>query len=100
MNKFDAKAIEVKALGKVYESVEELIRYESQVYRVVGKKQETKWNRELGESELVWEDEEKTIPKMVDDWGYVDIPEDQLDEDNVIKIGIWQKVLAMLEKMA
>lgn len=55
--------------------------------------QDTHWKT----GELLWEDEEQTIPKMKKEYDYVDKKE--LDEDNLAKIEAIEVIRTALEKL-
>ena len=66
-------------------------------YRVVGKSEEQMTNWKTGE--LMWEDEEKTVPKMRDEYGYVDLTEDELTDENRATLEAIKVVKEVLEKL-
>lgn len=94
-NKFQEKQILAEVLNELYSTLEEKEKSVHRDYRVVGKKatQRRHWNT----GELMWEDDEKTIPLMEDDWQYVE--KEDLTEEDVLKIKVYKYVMAQLEKM-
>jgi hypothetical protein len=66
-------------------------------YRVVGKSEEQMTNWKTGE--LMWEDEEKTVPKMRDEYGYVDLTEDEMTDENLATLEAIKVVKEVLEKL-
>ena len=94
-NKFKEKQILAEILSDLYNSLEGKENDVRTEYKVVGQKQEKNWRTD----ELVWEDEEKTIPKMVPDWGRVDKTEDEYTEEDMLRLKVLQYVKTQLEKM-
>ena len=94
-NKFKEKQILAEILNDLYNEVEEAEKRARATYQPVGEKQSYDWRN----NELLWEDEEKTIPKMEKDWGYVDKDEDDLTEEDKIRIKVCQYIKTQLEKM-
>ena len=95
-NKFKEKQFTAEILSDLYNEVEEKERSIRTTYTRIGEKQDTDWRRG---GELLWEDEEKTIPKMTDEWGYVDKDEEELTEEDRLKLKVCQNIKAQLEKM-
>ena len=77
INKFKERQIEAEILGELYEKLENDLKYATKSYERVGK--ETEQARDYKTGELLWEDDEQTIPKFRDNWDYVDVPEDELN---------------------
>ena len=82
-------------LAKVEELVQSLERdreYYAQDYKPVAKsdKQATHWKT----GELLWEDEEKTIPKYEDIYDYVD--KEELDDEDKAKITAVDRIIDAL----
>jgi hypothetical protein len=96
-NKFQEKQILAEVLNELYNAVEEKEKRVHYEYKIVGKKdtQSRHWNT----GELIWEDEEKTIPKMEDDWQYVAKADEDLTEEDILKLKVYKYVMAQLEKM-
>lgn len=95
MTKFDEKRIEAEILGELYKFIEEKETGTMRDYRIVGTidEQDTHWKT----GELLWEDEEKTIPKMKAKWGYV-AKEDLTDEEELY-LKVCNRIKSALEKM-
>lgn len=95
LTKFDEKRIEAEILGELYRRLEEKVSETKRDYRRVGfyDEQDVHWKT----GELLWEDEEKTIPKMKDKWGYVD--KEELTEEEELTIQVCLKLKLALEKM-
>ena len=94
-NKFKEKQFTAEILADLYDEVE---RKEGNIrthYQPIGEKQAFDWRN----NELLWEDEEKTIPKMEKEWGYVDKDEEELTEEDRMKLKVCQQIKAQLEKM-
>ena len=66
-------------------------------YRAVGKSEEQMTNWKTGE--LLWEDEEKTVPKMCDKYDYVDLTEDEMTDENIATLEAIKTVKEILEKL-
>ncbi len=94
-NKFKEKQILADVLNDLYEAVDTRERAVHLDYRVVGEVQATDWRT----GELKWEDEEKTIPKMVPKYENVRKDESELTDDDRLKIKVYQYVKTQLEKM-
>ena len=94
-NKFKEKQFTAEVLNDLYEEVESKERSARTKYEPVGEKQARDWRS----GELQWEDEEQTIPKMEKEWGYVDKDEDELTDEDRLKIKVCQQIKAQLEKL-
>lgn len=98
-NKFEVKQWEVEELGYIYEVLEDRRKSLAQEYRQLDEmEQATEWNRETRAYDLVWEDEEQTVPKMTHKWGYVTLEDDELSEEKHIKKDLCERVMAYIEK--
>ena len=97
MNTFTRKKIEAGILCDMYDWLESRKKGLLQNYDVIGKEEEqaTDWRT----SELLWEDEEHTIPKYRDKYGYVDIPEDELSSEAKCELAIIDDLEQKLEKL-
>lgn len=49
--------------------------------------------------ELLWEDEEKTIPKLEDKWGTIEIPREELDESQLAHLDAIDRLLDCLDSL-
>ena len=96
-NKFKEKQYVAELLNKLYCDIEREEKDCMQEYRRVGTTdvQETHWKT----GELLWLDEEKTIPKMRDKWDYVQKSEEEMTEDDYAKLKACQYIKTQLEKM-
>jgi hypothetical protein len=95
MNNIKLKRITLEYLEKLMNSLES---YESDIkmeYAVVGKEEEQARNWKT--DELLWEDEEKTIPKYRDKYDYV--PKKELDENDKINLEAISNIKKALEKL-
>lgn len=97
MNKFMERKIEAEILGELYEKLENDLKYATKSYERIGK--ETEQARDYKTGELLWEDDEQTIPKFRDNWDYVDVPEDKLSDEAKLKIKVIKSLMIRLEKM-
>ena len=97
MNIFEVKAIEARVYGEVYEKLQYMLKDANTKWDKTGTKvQDYHW--ENGHSVLAWEDEEKTIPKMRDEYGNVPKEESDYTEEDRIRIDCIKKIQKMLEK--
>ena len=94
-NKFKEKQFMAEILNDLYNEVDQKEQSARATYQPVGEKQAFNWRT----NEYVWEDEEKTIPKMEKAWAYVDKADEDLTEDDKLKIKVCQQIKAQLEKM-
>lgn len=94
-NKFQEKKILAEVLNDLYEVIESKEKSVKQDYRKVGEKQATDWRT----NELQWEDEEKTIPKMVPDYDYVEKTDAEFTEDDMLRLKVYQLMKTKLENM-
>jgi len=94
-NKFKEKQFLAEILSDLYNEVEQKEKNARTNYVPVGEKQSRDWRS----GEMLWEDEEKTIPKMEKEWGYVDKDEEDLTDDDKLRIRVCQYVKTQLEKM-
>ena len=96
-NKFKEKQYVVEILDKLYKQVEAEEDDCRQEYRKIGTTDEQERHWKTGE--LIWVDEEKTIPKMKDKWDYVMKTEEEMTPDDYAKLKACQYLKAQLEKM-
>ena len=100
MNKFEQKSMELEILGKLYEELDRMEKDVCEVYTDTGRQeQKTKWNPDTRDYDLVWKDEEQTIPVMREVWEYVATPYEKLDDGGKAKVDAIKKVKTALEKM-
>lgn len=92
MTKFNEKRILCEKLEEVNSFIEEKIRSIACSYDIVGEYQREDW-----EGNLLWEDEEQTIPKMSNKWDY--IPKNSLSEEEEAMVEALKKIQQTLEKM-
>lgn len=92
------KARNIEVLVEIIERIERMREDVCQKYEIVGKtdEQATYWST----GELMWEDEEKTIPKMKDRYDYVTYDVEDLGEEDRYRYDVYTKILTFLEKMA
>ena len=94
-NKFKEKQFTAEILSDLYNEVEQKEKSVRTEYTHIGEKQDTDWKT----GDLLWEDEAQTIPKMTKEWGYVDKDEEDLTEEDRLRIKVCQNIKAQLEKM-
>ena len=98
-NKFELKKWKLEEFGEIYNWLEERIKDHSFTYGQTDElEQDRQWNSETKEMELAWEDEEKTVPKMVKKWGRIEIPDDELTEEIITKKETCEAIKAFIEK--
>lgn len=93
--RFQTMATQAQVLTKIEALLEEIIKDTSMTLDVVGKEDEQATSWKTGE--LLWEDEEKTIPKYRDRYDYV--PKKELDEDDQCMIDVCKGFLKKLDKL-
>lgn len=93
--RFTTMRKQAEVLERIENLLEEIIKDRTMSYEVVGKEEEqaTSWRT----GELLWEDEEHTIPKYRDKYDYV--PKKELDEDDQITIDVCKGLLKKLDKL-
>ena len=94
-NKFKEKQFTAEILNDLYNEIEEKENHIRCTYSPIGEKQDRDWRS----GELLWEDEAQTIPKMTKEWGYIDKDEDDLTDEDKLKLKVCQQIKAQLEKM-
>lgn len=100
MNKFQTKAKLLEVLGREYERIENEQKGLLSDYRMTDEEEQaTQYNRETGEFDLCWEDEEQTIPKMRKKWTSVEITADELDDESRATYDAYSQILRALEKL-
>lgn len=96
-SKFVEKRFLAEVLGEVYETVERREKEIHQDYRQVGFEEEQAKDWRTGE--LLWEDEEKTVPMYRAKYGYVDKEDSELSDEDKAKIKACQYIMKQLENM-
>lgn len=94
-NKFKEKKAIAEILDELYKIVQDKEDNAHNKYEIVGEEQDKDWRT----GELLWADEEKTIPKMVKKWDYVPKEDEELDLDDHATVKACQYIKAQLEKM-
>lgn len=94
-----SKFMTMRKQGEVLEKVEELLNSlivdHGKKWQVVGQEQAKNWEH----NELLWEDDERTIPKMKDKYGYVDVPFEELEEEDKVLIEVCRTFIKKLDKL-
>lgn len=93
--RFTVMRKQAEVLERLEDVLNEIIRDKSMTYDVVGKEEEQARSWKTGE--LLWEDEEHTIPKYKNKYDYV--PKTELDEDDQITIDVCNGFLKKLDKL-
>lgn len=96
-NKFLVKKYEAEGLNKLADEINRLMNDACRSYEVVGK--ETEQARDWRTNELLWEDDEQTVPKFRDKYDYVDIPVADMDDERFAQYTAYQNLLVQLEKL-
>ena len=91
------KMAQLEIIGELLDTLDRKLDDVTHDYRVVGKEDEQATSWKTGE--LLWEDEEHTIPKMKDRWENVEIPEDEWSDDVKAKVGAIEEIQEKLKKM-
>lgn len=96
LNYFEQKAVMAKEFSEIYDYLQTRLDNLNSKWAVIGKEDEqaTSWST----GELLWEDEEKTIPKYRNKYGDVPKTAEDYTEEDKIKITAVKKVMVMLEK--
>ena len=94
---FIEKRAMLNVLERVFDQLEDISKDCTMTYEVVGKRDEQDTNWRTGE--LLWEDDEKTIPKMKDKYDYVPIPEDDMTDEQICKLHAINEIKNALEKL-
>ena len=96
VNKFQLKKAEAEILESLSNALDERMKEAGQEYRRTDEQvQKKNWKTD----ELVWEDEEKTIPVMEDVWAWVNIPENEMTDDRVAIVMACTSIKKELEKL-
>ena len=93
--RFTVMRKQAQVLERLEDVLNEIIRDKSLTWDVVGKEEEQA--RSWKTDELLWEDEEHTIPKYKNKYDYV--PKAELDEDDQITIDVCNGFLKKLDKL-
>lgn len=84
VTKLVQKKAQLTVIEKLNDALDDLMKDTACNYQVVGKKSEQARNWKT--DELLWEDEEKTIPKYENKYDYVEIPAEELTDDKLALI--------------
>ena len=95
--KLAQKKAQLTIIEKLMDALNDLKKDTTQEYKVVGKedKQATNWKT----GELLWEDEEKTIPRYDNKWAYVEIPEEELTDEAKVTLQAIEEMKKKLDDM-
>ena len=96
-SKFSVKKAQLEILERFSKVLDEMNNDATTDYRVVGKEEEQATNWKTGE--LLWEDEECTIPRYRDKWDSVVLKEDEMTEDKRAMVLAISHMRAELDKM-
>ena len=96
-SKFEKIRYKAEVLNDVYRMLESKEKDLHTEYRATGKT--TEQAKDWSTGELLWEDEEKTIPKYRDKYEDVEIPDDELSDERKKRIGVLVALKTAIEKM-
>lgn len=99
-NIFKEKEIVARELSEICEFLQNRRKDYTMTWSIIGKTEEQakKYNWKTEEYELLWEDEDKTIPKYADEWGNVPKKDEEYTDEDRIRIETIDRVMKMLEK--
>lgn len=97
LNIITQKKALLNVLEKLMTELDSIEKDATTEYKVIGKSTEQMTNWKTGE--LMWEDEEKTVPKMRDEYGYVDLTEDEMTDENRATLEAVKVVKEVIEKL-
>ena len=97
MSKVEDKIKMLNILNRMYVILEDEMKNVLYDYRVVGKETEQKKHWKTGE--LLWEDEEKTIPRFDNIYDYVKKNPDEITDEDKSMITIIQTIEKHLDKL-
>ena len=97
MTRVQIKKAQLEVIEKLLNTLSDMRRDATQDYRVIGKedKQATNWKT----GELLWEDEEKTIPRYDNKWGYVPLTGEEMTDDKKALLQAIEDMEKSLDKM-
>lgn len=96
-NKFKERQVEAEILGELYERLEDKLKDATMRYDCVGKEEEQA--RSYRTDELLWEDDECTIPKYRDKYEIVPVPENELTDEDKLRIKVIKNLMTKLERI-
>jgi len=96
INKIAVKKAQLEIIERFTRVLEEMKNDARTDYRITGK--ETEQARSWKTDELLWEDEEKTIPKYRDRWESVELTEEEMTEDKKAMLVAVEQMMNTLEE--
>ena len=89
-----AKAVRIKAnvIDRMCSVLADMVKDATQEYRRIG--ESTEQDKDWKTGELLWDDEEKTVPRMKSLWGYVD--KEELSEEDKLTVEICNEIVQKL----
>lgn len=96
VTKIQLKKAQLEILDDLFNTLETKRKCCFTDWRVIGKKdeQDTDW-----QGNLLWEDDEHTIPKYKNKYGSVEITEDEMTEEQVARVTAIDSIVTVLEKL-
>ena len=95
--KFAVKKAQLEILERFTKILDDMKSESTTDYRVVGKETEQATHWKTGE--LLWEDEEMTIPKYRDRYATVELSENELSDEQKAMLTAIDNMIAELDKM-
>ena len=83
-------------MERLFRELDSIEEWEVKEYKKVGLENEQATDRE---GNLLWEDDDKTIPKYRAKYDYVEIPKNMLCDDSIAKLEAIEKIRTALEKL-
>ena len=83
-------------MEKLFSELDNIEEWETKEYKQVGLEDEQATDRN---GNLLWEDEDETIPKYRAKYDYVEIPKNMLSDDSKAKLEAIEKIRTTLEKL-
>lgn len=102
VNKFMIAKIKAEVLEGIFNSLQFDLDNASKHYGKTGNKiQERVWTSTTKEYELCWEDDEHTIPVLVDEYGDIEYTDEELEErpEVLAKIEVIKLIMQKLENL-
>lgn len=96
-NRFMTMKLQAEVLERLDSVLEGIIKDHSTEWKCVGKTDEQDTNWRTGE--LLWEDDEQTIPKYRDKYDYVEKDDDEYSEEDLMYLDICNDFRTRLEKL-
>lgn len=93
----EKKRAQLEVLERLFKELDSAEKEATMRYQKIGTEDEQARHWRTGE--LLWADEEKTIPQYNEIWDYVKIPQDEIGEHELAKEAAINELRAVLEKL-